>query len=156
MNPWSCSKTVRCRDTSQARLLATLVLSTVLTTTAMGIDIGDRKSHVCILDQAGEVSLETTIATTPNGVASLVNGYPGARVVYEVCTHSPWITPIVDAHGCESIVANPRKFSYIAKTNKKNDRTDAETLARLARVDPKLLSPIQHRGPETQTHRALL
>ena len=122
----------------------------------LGIDISDRKSHVCILDQAGEVALETTIRTTPDGIAELVRGYPGARVAYEVCTHSPWITPVVDAHGCESIVANPRKFSYITKSNKKNDRTDAETLARVARLDPKLLSPIQHRSPETQADRALL
>ena len=100
-------------------------ISPTVKSTTLGIDISDRKSHVCILDQAGNVSLETTIATTPDGVASLVKSYPGARVAYEVCTHSPWITPIVDAHGCESIVANPRKFFYIAKSNKKNDRTDA-------------------------------
>ena len=124
--------------------------------TTLGIDVGDRNSHVCILDQAGEISLETRIPTTQGGIASVMKGYPGARVAYEVGSHSPWITRIVDAHGCESIVANPRKFSYIAKSNKKNDRTDAETLARVARLDPKLLSPIQHRGPETQANRALL
>ena len=124
--------------------------------TTLGIDVSDRKSHVCILDGAGEVSLETTIPTTPDGVAALVQGYPGARVAYEVGTHSPWITRIVDAHGCESIVANPRKFSYIAKADKKNDRTDAETLARVARLDPRLLAPIQHRGLQTQANRALL
>ncbi len=131
-------------------------ISMTVPSTTLGIDVSDRKSHVCILDQAGEVSLETRIPTTQGGVAALVKGYPGARVAYEVGPHSPWITRIVDAHGCESIVANPRKFSYIAKSNKKNDRADAETLARVARLDPKLLSPIQHRGPETQANRALL
>jgi transposase len=39
---------------------------------------------------------------------------------------------------------------------KKNDRIDAEQLARLARVDPKLLSPIQHRGPEAQADLAVI
>jgi transposase len=39
---------------------------------------------------------------------------------------------------------------------KKNDRMDAEQLARLARVDPKLLSPIQHRGPEAQADLAVI
>ncbi len=122
----------------------------------LGIDISDRKSHVCVLDGAGEVSLETTVATTPSGITALVKEYPGARVAFEVGSHSPWITRVVDAHGCESIVANPRKFSYIARSNKKNDRTDAETLARVARLDPKLLSPIKHRGVKTQADRTML
>jgi len=131
-------------------------ISATIQFTTLGIDVGDRKSHVCVLDPAGEVAHETSIPTTPKALAGLVEAYPGARVAYEVGIHSPWITRIVDEQGCESIVANPRKFSYIAKSNKKNDRADAETLARFARLDPKLLSPIQHRGAETQAHRALL
>jgi transposase len=39
---------------------------------------------------------------------------------------------------------------------KKNDRMDAEQLARLARVDPKLLSPIRHRGEEAQADLAVI
>ena len=131
-------------------------ISATVSFTTLGIDVGDRRSHVCVLDPAGEVSHETSVPTTPTGIGGLLAEYPRARVAYEVGTHSPWITRVVDDHECESIVANPRKFSYIAKSNKKNDRADAETLARFARLDPKLLSPIQHRGTETQTHRALV
>lgn len=38
----------------------------------------------------------------------------------------------------------------IYRNKNKSDKIDAEYLARLARVDPKLLKPIQHRGPEAQ------
>ncbi len=124
--------------------------------TTLGIDIGDRKSHICVLDQAGEVTSELVIPTRPDAFADIANQHPKARMAFEVGTHSPWITHLLEATGCEVIVANPRKFSYIAKSDKKNDRTDAETLARFARMDPTLLSPIQHRGPETQANRALL
>ena len=58
--------------------------------------------------------------------------------------------------GHEVIVANPRKVKLITQSVKKNDRMDAEQLARLARVDPKLLSPIHHRGPEAQADLAVV
>ena len=131
-------------------------ISMIIPSTTVGIDVSDRKSHVCVLDVAGDVVLETVIPTTPKGLATLLMAHPGARVAYEVGCHSPWMSRCVEERGCESIVANPRKFSYIARSGKKNDRTDAAVLARFARIDPSLLSPIQHRGPETQAHRAVL
>jgi hypothetical protein len=52
------------------------------------------------------------------------------------------------------IVANPRRVQPIAKSTKKNDRADAETLARLGRVDPTLLGPIAHRDCQSQADLA--
>jgi transposase len=54
------------------------------------------------------------------------------------------------------IVANPHKVRLIAQSTRKNDRMDAQQLARLARVDPKLLSPIRHRGEEAQADLAVI
>jgi transposase len=56
----------------------------------------------------------------------------------------------------EVIVANPRRVRLIAEADTKNDRSDAEQLARLGRVDPDLLSPITHRGEQAQRDRILL
>ena len=80
--------------------------------------------------------------------------YPGARVVLEVGTHSPWVSHELEARGFETIVANPRRLRSITQSDRKDDRADAEQLARLGRVDPKLLSPIRHRGLETQRERS--
>ena len=38
----------------------------------------------------------------------------------------------------------------ITDSSQKNDRLDAKTLARLARIDPELLSPIRHRSEQAQ------
>jgi transposase len=54
--------------------------------------------------------------------------------------------------GHQVVVANPRRVQLIAASTRKDDRVDARTLARLARIDPQLLSPIRHRGSEAQTH----
>ena len=42
----------------------------------------------------------------------------------------------------------------IVKSRRKDDRLDARTLARLARIDPELLSPVQHRSAQAQLHLA--
>jgi transposase len=79
-----------------------------------------------------------------------------SRIALEVGTHSPWVSRHLAGMGHEVIVANPRKVRLITQSVKKNDRVDAEQLARLARVDPKLLSPIRHRGPEAQADLAVI
>jgi hypothetical protein len=58
--------------------------------------------------------------------------------------------------GHEVIVANPRKVRLISDNEGKDDPVDAELLARLGRVDVKLLSPIQHRGEEAQADLAVI
>src|SRR3712207_1970484 len=74
----------------------------------------------------------------------------------EVGTHSSWVNRILEGLGHEVLVANPRKTRLIYGDKRKTDKLDAQKLARLARVDPKLLYPIEHRGEESQAHLALI
>ena len=60
--------------------------------------------------------------------------------------HSPWISRLLKELGHEVIVANARMVALIPSNPKKRDPVDAEALARLGRVDPKLLYPIEHRS----------
>ena len=53
-------------------------------------------------------------------------------------------------------MANARKLRLIYSNKRKTDEVDAENLARLARVDPKLLYPLKHRGEESQAHMAII
>src|ERR1039458_3493630 len=122
----------------------------------VGLDLGQRSSRYCILDEAGEKASEDQLPTTKTGLDSVLGKMPPCRVALEVGTHSPWVSRHLAAMGHEVIVANPRKVKLITQSVKKNDRMDAEQLARLARVDPKLLSPIQHRGPEAQADLAVV
>jgi transposase len=58
--------------------------------------------------------------------------------------------------GHEVIVANARQVKLISQSSRKNDKLDTEMLARLARTDPKLLRPIQHRSEEAQKDLMLI
>jgi len=72
------------------------------------------------------------------------------RIAIEVGTHSPWVSRLLANLGFEVIVANARQVQLISASSRKNDRVDAQMLARLARVDPELLRPIRHRSEQGQ------
>jgi transposase len=122
----------------------------------VGLDLGDRTSRYCILEEAGEKVSEDQLPTTKAGLDSRFEKLEPCRIALEVGTHSPWVSRHLKAMGHEVIVANARKVKLITQSLKKNDRMDAEHLARLARVDPKLLSPIQHRGEQAQAELAVI
>jgi transposase len=108
----------------------------------VGIDVGDRHSHLCVLDtQSGEVLEESRITTDRLAFERRFSGSEPMRVAVETGTHSPWISRVLEGCGHEVLVANARKLRLIYAEGRKNDRLDAENLARLARLDPRLLSP---------------
>jgi len=118
------------------------------------VDLGDRFSHICVLDSEGEVVEESRIPTSQGGVQGYFGSRLPMRVALEVGTHSPWVSRAIEELGHEVLVANARQLPLIFANDRKNDRTDAEILARVARLDPKLLAPIQHRSEECQVVRA--
>jgi transposase len=122
----------------------------------VGLDLGDKSSRYCILDEAGEMVSEDQIPTTKTGLDWLFAKKPASRVALEVGTHSPWVSRWLASMGHEVIVANAHKVKLITQSVRKNDRIDARQLARLARVDPKLLSPIRHRGEQAQRDLAVI
>jgi transposase len=122
-----------------------------------GVDLGDRYTHVCLLDsENGEVIEESRIPTSPKAFERRFSSSEPMRIAIETGTHSPWVSRLLEECGHEVLVANARKVRLIYGEGRKNDKIDAEKLARLARLDPKLLSPIKHRGESSQAHLALL
>jgi transposase len=122
-----------------------------------GIDIGDRYSHLCLLDtDSGEVIEEGRILTNHSAFEKRFSGSKPMRIAIETGTHSPWISRMLEECGHDVLVANARKVRLIYGERRKNDKIDAEKLARLARLDPKLLAPVKHRGETSQAHLALL
>jgi transposase len=81
---------------------------------------------------------------------------PRSRIALEIGTHSPWISRLLNELGHEVIVANARKVRLIGESRKKDDRLDAQTLARLARIDPELLYPVKHRSAKAQADLTLI
>jgi transposase len=116
----------------------------------IGLDLGDRSSWYCILNAAGEVLLEQKLATTPKAMKEVLGGMPSSRIALETGMHSPWVSRLLSDLGHEVIVAHARNVRLIGESRRKDDRFDARTLARLARIDPELLGPVQHRSRKAQ------
>jgi len=121
-------------------------------TMTVGLDLGDRYSHVFLLADEDEGE-QSRVATTPVGMRRFFERIPPARVVLEVGTHSRWVSQQLKEMGHDVIVANPRRVRLITENARKSDQNDPELLARLGRADVKLLSPIEHRSSES--HRVL-
>ena len=122
----------------------------------IGMDLGDQSSRYCVLEESGEVEAEGSVATTKKAMLQKFAGLKRCRIAIEVGTHSPWVSRLLKHLGYEVIVANARQVKLISQSSRKNDRVDARTLARLVRVDPQLLSPIQHRSEQAQQHLAMI
>jgi transposase len=122
-----------------------------------GLDIGDKYSYLCLIDQqGGEVVEEGRLRTTPEAFRRRFSSERPMRIAIEAGTHSPWASRVLEECGHEVLVANARKLRLIYANKSKTDEVDAENLARLARLDPKLLYPLKHRGEESQAHMALI
>jgi transposase len=122
----------------------------------IGLDVSDQFTSLCVLDSSGEVIEEARLRTTAPAFSQRFSSLSPCRVILEVGTHSPWISRLLSGLGHEVIVANPRRVRLIADSTRKNDRSDAETLARLGRIDPVLLSPIVHRPEQAQADLAVI
>lgn len=121
-----------------------------------GLDLGDRFSQVVVLDEAGQVIEEGRVRTTEEALRRRFSGVARMRIALETGTHSPWVSRLLRECGHEVIVANSRKLRLIYENPSKDDRVDALYLARLARLDPALLSPVTHRAARAQEDLALL
>jgi transposase len=117
---------------------------------AVGLDLGDRYSHYCILSDSGDVEEEGRVATKKELLGRWFTACAPARVVMEVGTHSPWVSRLAEQSGHEVLVANPTKLRMIYQNDSKSDRVDAHWLARVGRMDPELLAPVRHRSVEAQ------
>jgi transposase len=114
----------------------------------IGLDLGDRWSFYCVMDEAGNVILEQKLATTAEAMKQTFAKIPRSLIALETGTHSPWVSRRLGELGHQVLVAHAQKVQLITKSTRKDDRHDARTLARLARIDPELLGPVRHRSAQ--------
>ena len=122
----------------------------------ISVDPGDRRSFYCVLDEAGKILLEQKVATTLEAMKQIFEKIPRSLIALETGTHSPWVSRLLTELGHEVLVAHAQKVELITKSNRKDDRHDARTLARLARIDPELLGPVRHRSAKAQIHLTVI
>lgn len=100
----------------------------------IGIDLGDRVSHYCVINDQGVVLEEGRMRTLQESVRRWAQAFSGARMVIEAGTHSAWMSRLLQELGHEVIVGNAGEIAALRRTNK-NDRRDAERLARYGRIE---------------------
>src|ERR1700739_2259428 len=122
----------------------------------VGLDLGDRNSWYCVLDESGALLLEQKVSTTAKVLSEVFGGMPRSRVGLETGMHSPWVSRLLSGLGHEVIVGHARNVRLIGESRKKDDRLDAQTLARLARIDPQLLCPVKHRSRQAQADLSVI
>jgi transposase len=88
----------------------------------IGLDLGDRSSWYCLLDEVGEVLQEKKLATTPKAMREVFGSMPRCRIALETGTHSPWVSRLLSELGHEAIVAHARNVRLIGESRKKDDR----------------------------------
>jgi transposase len=96
-------------------------------TLTIGLDLGDRSSWYCVLNESGEVVLEQRLSTTPKTMKEVFGGMPRSRMALETGMHSPWVSRLLSELGHEVIVAHARNVRLIGESRKKDDRLDAQT-----------------------------
>jgi len=122
--------------------------------TAIGIDVGDRKSQICVMsriDGNPKAVLETAIPTTKDGLGKFLAAQDkSSPVTFETGTHCRWMSEVATGMGFRVYVANPCRLRMVTESKAKNDRNDARTLARMTLADVGLLHPVKLRGAEHQ------
>jgi transposase len=94
----------------------------------IGVDLGNRSSAYCILNEPGEIVLEHKLATTPEAMKQVFGSMPRCRIAMETGTHSPWVSRLLTALGHE--VSRPKDYERAvvvdAEAKKNNEDHSSE------------------------------
>ena len=125
-------------------------------TITIGMDLGDKFHIAVVFDGEGSELEAAKVVNTKAGISKYFKKYKGATVAIEAGTHSPWISRYLEDMGCHVYVGNPRKLRFIWDSTDKSDERDARMLGMVCRIEPRLLSPLRHRGKKAQADLALV
>ena len=65
----------------------------------IGLDLGDRSSWYCLLDEVGEVLQEQKLGTTPKAMREVFGAMPHSRIALETRMRSPWVSRVLSELG---------------------------------------------------------
>lgn len=121
----------------------------------IGVDVGDRRSHACVVDRSRQVLEEFSFPTDEAGLCSKLQREP-CQIILEVGPHSRWMHKSLEKLGHKVRVVDARKIQLISRSRSKTDKRDARTLAQLGAGVPELLGDIRHRSQQAQADLSVL
>ena len=123
----------------------------------IGLDVSQKETHICVVDDAGTVLARAREVTHPGLLASALGRLaPCARVaVLETGGQSSWLQRELEGLGIPAVIVDARraKAALSCRMNK-TDANDAEGLAQLARTG--WYREVAAKRPETRLARSLL
>jgi transposase len=103
---------------------------------SVGIDLHRKRSHVAVLDEAGNQVLSRRIVNDPGTFLSLLAEIGGeSNIALEATYGWEWLADLLEEAGYELHLAHPLRTKAIASARVKTDAVDARTLAHLLRTD---------------------
>src|SRR5947208_17200734 len=91
----------------------------------IGLDLGDRSSHYCVLDESGRIERESKTATSPKAMKVVFGAMTRSRIALETGMHSPWVSRLLSQLGNEVIVAQSRNVRLNRETRQNDEPRDA-------------------------------
>lgn len=122
----------------------------------VGLDVGDKQIHFEAVDGARQTIRCGSFATSRAELEKAMEPFPGAKVILEAGSQSPWMSRVLRGQGFDVQVADPRRVQLISKDPRKSDRRDASMLARMGAAMPELLGNVHHRGEQAHAHLAIV
>lgn len=108
-----------------------------------GMDLSDRSAKLAIFYPGQTNPTVSKIDLTPENVAAWAMNQPTMKIALEAGTPARWVGRMLREAKHEVYVADPRKISLVTRDQRKSDRNDAITIAKLVKADVTLLNPIE-------------
>ena len=115
-----------------------------------GIDLGNKHSEVCWLDEGGQVVERRRLATTSVALEKTFGGLAAMVIAIETGMHANWVRRRLEALGHLVYVADAKRVKLIWETQSKDDKRDAQMLAQIVLRWPELLHPVAGRSLESE------
>lgn len=99
-----------------------------------GIDVSQKASAICVVDESGQIAAETTVVTEAEALGRWLRDQEPGRAVIEAAPLAEWLAQVIEQAGHEVVIVDSRSAKRLMQSRKKTDRRDARTLAAMART----------------------
>lgn len=123
-------------------------VTTIVRGTAIGIDLGNRKSQVCVRED-GKIVEQFKFSTDREGLKRAFKGRPHCSILMEACTVSHWVGRELRALGFHVIVIDPSRIPKEIRGRRKSDKIDARLLALICERGPEFYHEVEPRSFST-------
>lgn len=101
----------------------------------VGLDVHTTQITICVLNNDGKVHKRCTVRELPQLIEFLAKLSEPFQTCFEASCNYGWLSEALKKVAQRVVVAHPGQLKLIFRSKKKNDRNDAEKLAKLLYVD---------------------